>query len=49
MKVKHSLLKALAQVGYTSAIKAAGTASQYGVYQATEPHAVSITRIKKNA
>jgi cyclic lactone autoinducer peptide len=49
MKVKKSLLNAIAQFGYKSAMKAGGTASQYGVYQAKEPKAVSEIRNKKNA
>ncbi len=49
MKVKNYLLKALAQVGYKSAMNAGGTASQYGTYQAIEPKAVSEIRNKKNA
>ncbi len=49
MKVKKSLLNALAQFGYKSAMKAGGTASQYGVYQAKEPKAVSELRNKENA
>ena len=49
MKVKKSLLNALAQFGYKSAMKAGGTASQYGVYQAKEPKTVSEIRNKKNA
>lgn len=49
MKVKETLLKAVAQFGYKSAMSAGGTASQYGVYQAREPKAVSEIRNKKNA
>jgi cyclic lactone autoinducer peptide len=49
MDLKNSFLKALAQVGLSSAKKAAGTASQYGIYQTTEPKGISITRVKKNA
>jgi len=41
MKVKGMLLKSLA-------MKAGGTASQYGTYQAAEPREVSILR-EKNA
>jgi cyclic lactone autoinducer peptide len=48
MKVKKYLLNAIAQFGYKSAMKAGGTASQYGVYQANEPKAVSEIRSKKN-
>ncbi len=49
MKVKNCLLKAIAQFGYKSAIKAGGAASQYGTYQAVEPKAVSEIRSRKNA
>jgi cyclic lactone autoinducer peptide len=48
MKVKRSLLNAIAKLGYKSAMTAGGTASQYGVYQAREPKAVSELRSKKN-
>lgn len=48
MKVKGMLLKSLASLGYKSAMKAGGTASQYGTYQAAEPREVSILR-EKNA
>jgi len=48
MKVKGMLLKSLASLGYKSAMKAGGTASQYGTYQAPEPREVSILR-EKNA
>lgn len=48
MKIKNHLLKAIAQFGYKSAMNAGGTASQYGVYQAREPKAVSEIRNKKN-
>ncbi|MGB8452785.1 MAG: hypothetical protein WCD89_10665 [Anaerocolumna sp.] len=48
MKVKDYLLKVIAQFGYKSAMKAGGTASQYGVYQVIEPKAVSEIRNKKN-
>jgi cyclic lactone autoinducer peptide len=47
MKLKKSLLNAIAQIGYKSAIKAGGTASQYGIYQAKEPIAVSKIRNKR--
>ncbi len=46
MKVKNTLLKAVAQFGYKSAIKAGGAASQYGIHQAVEPKAVSEIRSK---
>lgn len=46
MELKKSLLKTIAHVGYKSAIMAGGTASQYGVYQAREPKAVSEIRQK---
>ncbi len=49
MKVKSYLLRAIARLGYKSAMNAGGTASQYGVYQAKEPKAVSEIRNKKNA
>ena len=49
MNLKNSFLKALAQVGLSSAKKAAGTASQYGIYQATEPKEISKTSVKRNA
>lgn len=47
MKVKRMVLKAVATLGYNSAIKAGGTASQYGTYQIAEPKAVSVLREKK--
>jgi cyclic lactone autoinducer peptide len=46
MKVKGMLLKSLASLGYNSAMKAGGTASQYGTYQAVEPREVSVLREK---
>lgn len=46
MKVKGMLLKSLASLGYKSAMKAGGTASQYGTHQAVEPSEVSILREK---
>lgn len=47
MKVKGMLLKSLASLGYKSAMKAGGTASQYGTYQAVEPKEVALLRQKK--
>ncbi|BCJ92458.1 hypothetical protein acsn021_00270 [Anaerocolumna cellulosilytica] len=49
MNVKNSFLKTLAQIGLSSAKKAAGTASQYGIYQATEPKGISKISVNKNA
>lgn len=46
MKVKDKVLKSLATLGYKSAMKAGGTASQYGTYQAQEPREVSMRREK---
>ncbi|MDF2803185.1 MAG: hypothetical protein K0S61_3088 [Anaerocolumna sp.] len=46
MKVKSMVLKSLATLGYKSAIKAGGTASQYGTYQTPEPKEVSALREK---
>lgn len=47
MKVKTIVLKSLAELGYKSAMKAGGTASQYGTYQAPEPKEVTLLREKK--
>jgi cyclic lactone autoinducer peptide len=47
MKMRKIILNAIAQVGYKSAIKAGGTASQYGIHQAKEPMAVSEIRNKR--
>ena len=49
MKVKNLLLKAVAGLGYKSALNAGGTASQYGTYQAAEPKSISELRNKKKA
>ncbi len=39
--LKEKAMKAVAKLGYLSAKKASGTASQYGIHQAVEPKKVA--------
>ena len=47
IRMKKELLRAIARVGYNSAIKAAGTASKYGTYQPKEPVVLQSLRKSK--
>jgi cyclic lactone autoinducer peptide len=42
--LKEKVLKVVAKLGYGAAMKAGGTASQYGIYQAKEPKVISELR-----
>jgi len=44
--MKKELLRVIANVGYRSALKAAGTASKYGTYQPKEPEVLQKLRKK---
>jgi cyclic lactone autoinducer peptide len=45
--MKKDLLRAIAKLGYNSAIKAAGAASRYGTYQPKEPEILHKLRKEK--
>lgn len=45
--LKENVLKVIARIGYKSALKAGGAASQYGIYQAKEPKELTKLRESK--